>query len=102
MTAIKYLKFGTPAFFALKLSYKKYLCFRMSHRLLGLKVGRHLLATPKITEFINLFTVYHIFLIGGIGLGPAAHRYFSHRAFKATRAFKLFLIFCQTVAGQVN
>lgn len=42
-----------------------------------------------------------VFLFSGIGTGVGSHRFFSHRSFKATRGFKIFLIFCQTVSGEV-
>lgn len=49
-----------------------------------------------------MFAALHLFAIGGIGTGIAGHRYFAHKSFKATEKFKIFLIYCQTVAGQVS
>lgn len=49
--------------------------------------------------------IFHIaFLVygaGGIGTGIGSHRLFAHKSFKATRALKILLIFCQTFAGIV-
>lgn len=39
--------------------------------------------------------------IGGFGVTGGAHRYFTHRSFKAKLPLKLILITCYTVSGQV-
>lgn len=49
--------------------------------------------------YTPLFT-YFFALLNAIGSLAGAHRYFSHRAFKAHWSFKLFLLFCQTTSGQ--
>lgn len=43
-----------------------------------------------------------MFTLAGIGTGVGSHRYFSHRSFKATRGFQLFLILCQQISGEVK
>ncbi|XP_070497098.1 stearoyl-CoA desaturase 5-like [Chironomus tepperi] len=68
---------------------------------IGGLIGLYHLLTLQL-KFYTYVWVYHVFLAGGIGLGPGAHRFFSHRSYKATRGFKLFLIFCQTLAGQYS
>lgn len=39
--------------------------------------------------------------IGGFGVTGGAHRYFTHRSFKAKLPLQLILILCYTVSGQV-
>jgi len=39
-------------------------------------------------------------ILTGIGALAGAHRYFSHRAYKAHWLLKLFLLVCQTASGQ--
>ncbi|CAG9807108.1 unnamed protein product [Chironomus riparius] len=61
-------------------------------------LGIYYISVGKVltkTLFFSLAT----FLIGGIGAGPGAHRFFSHHAYKATRQFKIFLIFAQQISG---
>jgi fatty-acid desaturase len=43
-----------------------------------------------------------MFIFGGFGMAGAAHRYFTHRSFKATYGMKLFLIFCNQLSGMVR
>jgi stearoyl-CoA desaturase (delta-9 desaturase) len=47
-------------------------------------------------------TAFSIFMKGGAGVGPGAHRLFSHRSYKVTRPLKIWFIVSQTVAGQVS
>lgn len=37
-----------------------------------------------------------------LGIGPSAHRLFSHRSYKVTVGMKNFMIFCQQMAGVVR
>lgn len=39
--------------------------------------------------------------IGGFGVTGGAHRYFTHRSFKANLPLQIILIACYTVSGQV-
>lgn len=50
----------------------------------------------------NASVVFEVFTFAGIGTGVGSHRLFSHRSFKAKRSLKIFLIFCQTLSGQVK
>ena len=59
------------------------------------------LKTP-IYLFILFFTAFVAFMLGGVGLGPGAHRYFCHRSYKTNRAIKIFMIFCQQLSGIVR
>ena len=54
-----------------------------------------------IYKFFQIFSAIVFFLIGGIGAGPGAHRFFTHHAYKATRGLKIFLIFAQQISGMV-
>lgn len=48
-----------------------------------------------------IFTAFLSF-IGIIGVTCGAHRLFAHRTYEANTFLKLFLVLCQTMAGQVN
>ena len=39
-------------------------------------------------------------IVTGMGTTVAAHRYFTHRTFKANKYLKLFLLMCQTMTAQ--
>lgn len=51
-------------------------------------------------SYYTILFTYVLAALTGIGSLAGAHRYFSHRAFKAHWTFKLFLLFCQTTSGQ--
>lgn len=48
-----------------------------------------------------IFTAFLSF-IGIIGVTCGAHRLFAHRTYEANTFLKLFLVLCQTMAGQVS
>lgn len=48
-----------------------------------------------------IFTAFLSF-VGIIGVTCGAHRLFAHRTYEANTFLKLFLVLCQTMAGQVN
>lgn len=50
-------------------------------------------------KFLSLGFIVYLFIVIGI---LAAHKYCSHKTFKASRGFHIFLIICQTITGQVK
>lgn len=53
-----------------------------------------------ITKFQTYLWSFVVGIIGGFGVTAGAHRYFTHRAFKAKLPLKIILILCYTVSGQ--
>ncbi|KAG5675198.1 hypothetical protein PVAND_005122 [Polypedilum vanderplanki] len=68
---------------------------------LGGCIGLYYLLTGAAKSYTHLW-VFYMFMVGGTGLGPGSHRFFSHRSYKATRGFKIYLLFCHTLAGQYS
>ncbi|XP_012140350.1 (11Z)-hexadec-11-enoyl-CoA conjugase-like [Megachile rotundata] len=52
----------------------------------------------KLATFIWGFTV--AFIAGNVGISIGAHRYYTHRSFKQTFPFKIFVLLVQVMAGQ--
>ncbi|XP_070490555.1 delta(9)-fatty-acid desaturase fat-6-like [Chironomus tepperi] len=65
---------------------------------IGVLTGIYCLLFEKVLGYTYIFT-FTVFILGGLGLGPGAHRYFCHRSYKTNRAVKLFMIVCQQLSG---
>ncbi|CAG9809490.1 unnamed protein product [Chironomus riparius] len=65
---------------------------------IGVTIGIYCMTFKDVRGPTYIFT-FGAFIVGGLGLGPGAHRYFCHRSFKTNRAVKIFLIFCQQLSG---
>ncbi|KAF5298630.1 hypothetical protein FQR65_LT18876 [Abscondita terminalis] len=52
--------------------------------------------TYLLTTFFSLFLIS----LGLLGVTAGAHRLWAHRSYQATTILRLFLMFCQTLAGQ--
>jgi len=73
------------------------------------KFYRLLFIYPAVAKKTKLTKIYCLnlpacilFILGGLGLGPGAHRYFCHRSYKTNRGIKIFMIFCQQISGVVR
>ncbi|KAL7017680.1 hypothetical protein ACKWTF_010479 [Chironomus riparius] len=64
----------------------------------GILTGIYCMIFKHVCGSTYLFT-FISFILGGLGLGPGAHRFFCHRSYKTNRAMKIFLIFCQQLSG---
>ncbi|KAL1491043.1 hypothetical protein ABEB36_011699 [Hypothenemus hampei] len=53
----------------------------------------------KLKPFIYNFV---LLVLGGFGITGGAHRYFTHRCYKATLPLKLILLLCYSISGQNN
>lgn len=65
-------------------------------------VETHLFVQISFKDVIDVFEAFLAFLVAGMGIGPGAHRLFSHRAYKVKYGLKIFLIFCQQLSGLVR
>lgn len=69
-------------------------------------------AALQVSWFIGLYTmIFHTKLasiiwglcvgfLSGFGIAVGAHRYYSHKTFKATKSLRILLLFLQTMTGQ--
>lgn len=46
--------------------------------------------------------VYITFVLGGFGIAAGAHRYWTHRSYKAKLPLRIILILCYASSGQVS
>ncbi|KAL3930594.1 MAG: hypothetical protein SGPRY_001475 [Prymnesium sp.] len=53
---------------------------------------------PPFPRWFVVFVVYYLLFVVGVGLG--VHRYFSHKAYTASKPLKLFLAFLSLFVGQ--
>lgn len=58
----------------------------------------------NVCTYINFvfFSAMFVFYLSGMGVSVCAHRFCSHKAFKATFSARLLLIILQTISGQVK
>ncbi|XP_070490553.1 delta(9)-fatty-acid desaturase fat-6-like [Chironomus tepperi] len=64
----------------------------------GILTGIYCVIFEPVSGKTYLWT-FVLFILGGLGLGPGAHRYFCHRSYKTNRVIKIFMIFCQQLSG---
>jgi len=57
--------------------------------------------TPNICLNISNLAAL-LTLLGTLGVTVGVHRLWAHRTFTASKPLKVFLMFCQTTAGQVS
>ncbi|KAL7020718.1 hypothetical protein ACKWTF_011622 [Chironomus riparius] len=64
----------------------------------GILTGFYCMIFENVSGATYIWTII-VFLLGGIGIGPGAHRYFCHRSYKTSRGMKIFMIICQQISG---
>ncbi|XP_050513885.1 stearoyl-CoA desaturase 5-like isoform X2 [Diabrotica virgifera virgifera] len=90
-------KVGTDPNFKRVIVWKNAIGFLMIH--LVALYGLFLLLTFQV-KFLTFLWAFFGIVMSGEGITMGAHRYYSHRTFKASFGLRLILMFCQTMAGQ--
>jgi fatty-acid desaturase len=64
--------------------------------------GLYLVLIGQVPWSVIVYWAFHGYLLAGLGLTVAGHRYWAHKSFKAKPFLRLVLIYMHTAAGQVE